>query len=187
MGDFGYEFDDDEQDERGDGPADLRKAHKAATRKIKELESKIAELTETNGKLSKRVRHLDVADLLPKGVSPKVAKLIPDSVELTAEAVKAWLDEYGDVFNIKADETTEQARVDDSDSTDDDTSGDPTEQIDDATRAALAAFQQVSSGGSAIPADAVAALSKAASADVQSPEEGLALLKSLGIDTVSGY
>lgn len=186
MGDFGYEFDDDEQDERGDGPAELRKAHKAATRKIKELESKITELTETNGKLSKRVRSLDIADLLPKGVSPKVAKLIPDTVEPTADAVQAWLAEFGDVFNIKADETTEQnAQVENSDGDGD--SGDDTPQVDEQTLSALAAFQQVSSGGSAIPADALGALRKAATADVQTPEEGLALLKSLGIETVSGY
>jgi hypothetical protein len=184
MGDFGYEFDDDEQDERGDGPADLRKAHRAATRKIKELESKITELTGDNAKLSKRVRHLDIGELLPKGVSPKVAKLIPDTVEPTADAVKAWLDEFGDVFNVKADDTADTA----SDQVDNDEPGDDTPQVDKETLAALAAFQQVSAGGTAVPQGALSALmADAASADVKTPEEGLALLRKHGLETVNGY
>lgn len=185
MGDFGYEYDDeDEQQGRGDGPKPLRDAHNAAKRRIRELESQLAERDTKIEGLSKRVRNLDIVDLLPKGVSPKVAKLIPETVEPTADAVKAWLDEFGDVFNIKTDESTTDV-VTDSDG--DGESGDDTPRFDENTLAALAAMQQVSAGGSAIPADALGALRKAASADVQNPEEGLALLKSLGIETVSGY
>lgn len=185
MGDFGYEYDDeDEQQGQGDGPADLRKAHRTAVKELKALKATLTERDARIAELSKRVRNLDIVDLLPKGVSPKVAKLIPETVEPTADAVKAWLDEFGDVFNIKTDESTTDV-VTDSDG--DGESGDDTPRFDENTLAALAAMQQVSAGGSAIPADALGALRKAASADVQNPEEGLALLKSLGIETVSGY
>jgi hypothetical protein len=188
MGDFWNENDDvdDEQQGQGDGPADLRKAHRAATRKIKELESKITELTETNGKLSKRVRHLDIADLLPKGVSPKVAKLIPEDVEPTADAVKAWLDEFGDVFNIKVDDKDATVATTTSDDTDDTDDGDGTPTLDANTLAALAAFQNVSAGGTAIPTGAAGDLA-AKAANAKSFDDVIQILNASGIETVSGY
>lgn len=184
MGDFGYEYDDDEQDERGDGPADLRKAHRAATKELKALKASLAEKDEKIAALSKRVRSIDIVDLLPKGVSPKVAKLIPENVEPTAEAVKAWLDEYGDVFNIKVDETAATA---DSTSDDDTDDGDGTPQIDPAVAAVLAGFQSASAGGTAVPAGAMGALVSDVEANAKSPEDVLAIFAKHGMETISGY
>lgn len=188
MGDFWNENDDvdDEQQGQGDGPADLRKAHRAAARKVKELETQLAERDATIATLSKRVRSIDIADLLPKGVSPKVAKLIPENVEPTADAVKAWLDEFGDVFNIKVDDKTATEATTTSDDTDDTDDGDGTPTLDANTLAALAAFQNVSAGGTAIPTGAAGDLA-AKAANAKSLDDVVRILNESGIETVSGY
>lgn len=75
----------------------------------KQLEQALAELKtlkEANGTLKEQARQASVSTVLKdKGYNPKVAKLIPETVDASAEAVQAWLDEYGDVFNVqKADD-----------------------------------------------------------------------------------
>lgn len=77
------------------GPKALRKAFQAKDKRVKELEQQVAELTA-------RTRSVDIqAALSSLGVkNPKVANLIPESVASTEDAVKAWVDEYKDVFNL---------------------------------------------------------------------------------------
>ena len=47
-------------------------------------------------------RTTSIGDLLKdQGVNPKIARLLPADIEPTEDAVKGWLDDYADVFNIE--------------------------------------------------------------------------------------
>lgn len=86
------DYDDDEFE--GDVP-ELRKAHRASTKRVKELEAEVASLRQQG-------RERTVKDVLAaKGVSnaSKIAKLIPATVT-DEDGVSGWLDEYADVFGI---------------------------------------------------------------------------------------
>lgn len=85
-----YEYEDD-YEEQDNGPAELRKALKKAQKEREALE------TELN-KMRTEVRSRTVKDVLTsKGVSPKLAKLIPGDIT-APEEIDAWLAEYSDVF-----------------------------------------------------------------------------------------
>lgn len=88
----------------------LRKALKERDKEHKELQSELA-------KRAKVDRSRSLADVLTaKGLPEKVANLYPQDAEPTADAVDAWLGEYGDVFGIEQqgtaanDETVNAAR-----------------------------------------------------------------------------
>ena len=83
--------DDDEQTQDQNGPANLRKALKRAE---KEREALKAELDQFRAE--RRVQSVKSV-LEAEGINPKIAGLLPPSIE-TPDAVKAWLVEYGDVF-----------------------------------------------------------------------------------------
>jgi hypothetical protein len=54
------------------------------------------------------VRKQTVAEIL-KGLNvtnPKIAGLVPSDIDTTPEAIKAWVDEYGDIFGASATSTT---------------------------------------------------------------------------------
>lgn len=131
---------------------DLRKADRAKAKRIKELETEIADLR-------KQGRERAVKDVLvAKGVTNpgKIAKLIPADVSAEAE-VEAWLGEYADVFNIQ---------TSDEGSGDDGTPGTPQGM----TPADVAAFNQINSAGAGLPIEAQTDLtSRMLAAD--SPEE----------------
>jgi Xaa-Pro aminopeptidase len=83
----------------------LRKALRDAEKERKDLQTQLAERTKAD-----RTRNL--ADVLKeKGLSEKVAKLYPGDAEPTAEAVDAWLAEYGDVFGIEQPGTAADAET----------------------------------------------------------------------------
>lgn len=87
------EFDlPDDFDDYDDGAiTQVRRAHKAAVKRLKELES---ELQGYRTESRKRT----VADVLTtRGYNPKIADLIPGDVTSEAEIV-SWLDEKADVF-----------------------------------------------------------------------------------------
>lgn len=87
------EFDlPDDFDDYDDGAiTQVRRAHKAAVKRLKELES---ELQTYRVESRKRT----VADVLTsRGYNPKIAELIPGDVTSEAEVV-SWLDEKADVF-----------------------------------------------------------------------------------------
>jgi hypothetical protein len=95
-----YDTDDDDDEYDDTPPArdnnvlrDLRRALKASEAKNKSLEEQL-------GGLSKASRERAISDVLAsKGLTnPKIAKLIPQDLEPTAEAVSTWLEEYADVF-----------------------------------------------------------------------------------------
>lgn len=87
------EFDlPDDFDDYDDGAIQqVRRAHKAAVKRLKELES---ELQTYRVESRKRT----VADVLTsRGYNPKIAELIPGDITSEAEVV-SWLDEKADVF-----------------------------------------------------------------------------------------
>lgn len=87
------EFDlPDDFDDYDDGAIQqVRRAHKAAVKRLKELES---ELQGYRTESRKRT----VADVLTsRGYNPKIAELIPGDITTEAEVV-SWLDEKADVF-----------------------------------------------------------------------------------------
>lgn len=72
----------------------LRQQLEAALKRNKELESKLAETTT-------QLRKEAVARVIQgKGLKAKVAKLIPNDVEPSEEAITKWLEEWGDVFGV---------------------------------------------------------------------------------------
>jgi hypothetical protein len=51
------------------------------------------------GKLQDEVRRQNVSNILrDMGVKPKVANLIPKDIDPTADAIKAWVTDYEDIF-----------------------------------------------------------------------------------------
>lgn len=75
----------------------------------KQLEQTLARLKtleDENATLKTQTRQAAVSTLLEKkNLSAKVATLIPATVEPTEAAVDKWLEEYGEVFNIKKETT----------------------------------------------------------------------------------
>lgn len=92
------EFHDDltvEQDNDSDLVRQLRAQLKT---KAKEASDATKELSTFRAK----ERTTSLADLLKdQGVNPKIARLLPADIEPTEAAVKGWLDDYADVFNIQ--------------------------------------------------------------------------------------
>lgn len=87
--------DDGGQQNNGGG---LRKQLEQTLERLKALEGE-------NETLKTVARTAAISGVLTDKKYPaKVATLIPATVAPTAEAVQAWLDEYGDVFNIAKDD-----------------------------------------------------------------------------------
>ena len=96
-----YEY-EDEYEEQDNGPAELRKALKKAQKEREAIEAELSQLRSD-------MRSRSVKDVLAsKGVSDKLAKLIPGDVN-TPEQIDAWLSEYSDVFGIKQEESAQPA------------------------------------------------------------------------------
>jgi uncharacterized protein YdiU (UPF0061 family) len=74
----------------------LRAVIKAGKKKNDEYEAEIATLRPA-------VRKTQLSETLAKlGVTnPKIAGLVPKDVETTEESLKAWVEDYRDIFNIK--------------------------------------------------------------------------------------
>jgi hypothetical protein len=94
-----YEDDDDlELDDDLDQDSamrNVRKAERAKSKRIKELETEL----ET---LRKFQRDSVLSSVLnEKGINPKIAALIPATVASDPEAINTWLSEYGEIFGVK--------------------------------------------------------------------------------------
>ena len=102
-----YDDDDDfdaveEQPQSDNGPAQLRKALKAAEKEKKAMAEELAAIKAD-------LRSRSVSEVLDKkGVPSKVAKFIPSDVS-TPEQIDAWLAENADVFGFAAPAETAQA------------------------------------------------------------------------------
>lgn len=100
--DEGYE-DEESGEANSSGPKALRdqlkkvqKERTDALKRLSELEAKFAEADKVN-----RATSLKEALTAAGGsAAAKVAAFYPTEAEVTADAVKSWLDEYKDVFNL---------------------------------------------------------------------------------------
>jgi hypothetical protein len=91
-----YEDDDFlEEDEQTGGLQNLRKADRAKSKRIKELE------TELEGLRSFQRQSVVSSVLNERGVNPKIATFIPSDVADDPESIGKWLDEYGEVFGVQ--------------------------------------------------------------------------------------
>jgi hypothetical protein len=96
------DFDDVEETQDQNGPANLRKALKRAEKEKKELAEQLAAIqTDLRSRSVKEV-------LATKGVPDKVAKFIPNDVT-TPEQIDSWLNENSDVFGFAKTEEAVQA------------------------------------------------------------------------------
>jgi hypothetical protein len=99
------DFDDVEETQDANGPANLRKALKRAEKEKKELADQLAAIQSD-------LRSRSVKEVLAtKGVPDKVAKFIPGDVS-TPEQIDAWLNENADVFGFTKPEAAQQSEED---------------------------------------------------------------------------
>ena len=96
------DFDDIEETQDQNGPANLRKALKRAEKEKKELVEQLSAIQSD-------LRSRSVKEVLAtKGVPDKVAKFIPGDVT-TPEQIDSWLTENADVFGFSKTEEAVQA------------------------------------------------------------------------------
>jgi hypothetical protein len=102
-------FGDDDSNESYDsdnGIKNLRKADRAKSKRIKELESELESLR-------KFQRDSVVSSVLAeKGVNPKIASFIPADIASDAEAIDSWLNENGEIFGYVREEPVRESNVD---------------------------------------------------------------------------
>ncbi len=93
-----YEDDDDffEEEDQTSGLQNLRKADRAKSKRIKELETELESLRNFQ-------RQSVVSSVLnERGVNPKVATFIPSDVANDPESISKWLDEHGEIFGVQS-------------------------------------------------------------------------------------
>jgi hypothetical protein len=98
-----WDDEEDEDDTTPDAQLDgsdllkkLRKAKRADEKRIKEL-------TEQLDGLSKGQRERLVKEVLEKqGVNLKVAKFVPQDIEVSEDAISLWLDENAEIFGYES-------------------------------------------------------------------------------------
>jgi hypothetical protein len=86
-----YDLPDDFDDYDDGAIAQVRKAHRAAQKRIKELEQEL-----TGFRVENRKRSVQEV-LTSRGYNPKIADLIPEGLTNEAE-ITSWLDDRSDVF-----------------------------------------------------------------------------------------
>lgn len=95
--------DDIEADDETELVRQLRAVIKAGKTKNAEYETELKTLRPA-------VRKQTVSNVLKDlKVNPKIAGLVPSDIEPTPEAIKAWVDEYGDIFGATTSTTTTDA------------------------------------------------------------------------------
>ena len=100
-----YEDDDFlEEDDQTGGLQNLRKADRAKSKRIKELE------TELEGLRSFQRQSVVSSVLNERGVNPKIATFIPSDIANDSESIGQWLDEHGEVFGVQPQK--QRSRVD---------------------------------------------------------------------------
>ena len=92
-----YDDDDDfsEEEDQTGGLQNLRKADRAKSKRIKELE------TELEGLRSFQRQSVVSSVLNERGVNPKIATFIPSDVANDPESISNWLDEHGEIFGVQ--------------------------------------------------------------------------------------
>jgi hypothetical protein len=92
-----YDDDDDfsEEEDQTGGLQNLRKADRAKSKRIKELETELESLRNFQ-------RQSVVSSVLnERGVNPKIATFIPSDVANDPESISNWLDEHGEIFGVQ--------------------------------------------------------------------------------------
>jgi hypothetical protein len=91
-----YEDDDFlEEDDHTSGLTNLRKADRAKSKRIKELETELESLRNFQ-------RQSVVSSVLnERGVNPKIATFIPSDIANDSESIGQWLDEHGEIFGVQ--------------------------------------------------------------------------------------
>lgn len=93
--DFDFEDEGVEQEQVQNNREVLKKVRRAERAKDKELKAVKAELEE----LRKFQREANVTKVLQeKGINPKVAAFIPQDIEVSAESITSWVEQYADLF-----------------------------------------------------------------------------------------
>jgi hypothetical protein len=92
-----YDDDDDlfEEEDQTGGLQNLRKADRAKSKRIKELEA------ELDGLRNFQRQSVVSSVLNERGVNPKIATFIPADVANDPESISKWLDEHGEVFGVQ--------------------------------------------------------------------------------------
>lgn len=103
------QYDDDDDDFDGDdfGQQQQRESNpvKHLRTENKSLKKELDELRAANATLAAQSRTSALRDALTDlKVNPKVAALYPSDKEATPEAVKAWVEDFGDVLGIQTQE-----------------------------------------------------------------------------------
>lgn len=87
----------------------VRRSERAKDKRVKELESELESLRNFQ-------RETLVSKVLSeKGINPKVAKFIPNNLEVSSETISAWLDENGDIFGFVQQQQSDKPAVDPND------------------------------------------------------------------------
>lgn len=86
-----YYDDDQDYSNDSDGIKQLRSAHKAAQKRIRELESEIDHF-----RVDRRTRSVSEV-LSSRGLNPRIADLIPQDL-VDADDITRWVDDRADVF-----------------------------------------------------------------------------------------
>ena len=91
-----YEDDDFfEEEDQASGLQNLRKADRAKSKRIKELETELESLRSFQ-------RQSVVSSVLnERGVNPKIATFIPSDISDDPESISKWLDEHGEIFGVQ--------------------------------------------------------------------------------------
>jgi hypothetical protein len=96
------DFDEIEETQDANGPANLRKALKRAEKEKKDLAEQLSAMQSD-------LRNRSVSEMLDKkGVPSKVAKFIPGDIS-TPEQIDSWLTEHADIFGFQKTEEAVQA------------------------------------------------------------------------------
>jgi hypothetical protein len=96
-----FDFEDSSSNQNNDLVKQLRKAAKQKDKELQELRAQF------DG-LSKAQRERAIKDVLEaRGVNKKISAFIPSDIDPTEESLSKWLDDYGDVFGIQAQESNQ--------------------------------------------------------------------------------
>lgn len=102
MGQYDIEDDDDFDSDDDGGSQTLRQLRQANRKQAKQLK----ELTDQLAKFQQQERAKTIGDVLAsKGLNTKISAFYPADAEADEASVSKWLDEYGDVFGAKKDDS----------------------------------------------------------------------------------
>jgi hypothetical protein len=100
-----YEDDDFDFEDTSSQSNDLVKQLRKAN---KQKEKELADLKSQFDGLSKAQRERAIKDVLEaRGINKKISAFIPQDIDPTEESLSKWLDDYGDVFGIESQESTQ--------------------------------------------------------------------------------